>query len=172
METAIRTDVMLHAFMLFLSGIPMIYSGDEIGQVNDYSYHDDPLKAADSRYIHRGSFQWDLVGRIDLPGTVQNGIFHGLRKLEMIRAQQTAFDASASFGTLDTGDDAVLGLVRESGGERIIGVFNFSGQQRNIRVSGEEGSYEDLMDGAIRELPQAELEAYEFCWLKRLEPLL
>ncbi|MEW4412448.1 alpha-amylase family glycosyl hydrolase [Clostridium sp. AN503] len=172
METAIRTDVMLHAFMLFLSGIPMIYSGDEIGQVNDYSYHDDPLKAADSRYIHRGSFQWDLVGRIDLPGTVQNGIFHGLRKLEMIRAQQTAFDASASFGTLDTGDDAVLGLVRESGGERIIGVFNFSGQQRNIRVSGEEGSYEDLMDGAIRELPQAELEAYGFCWLKRLEPLL
>lgn len=172
METAIRTDVMLHAFMLFLSGIPMIYSGDEIGQVNDYSYHDDPLKAADSRYIHRGSFQWDLVGRIDLPGTVQNGIFHGLRKLEMVRAQQTAFDASASFGTLDTGDDAVLGLVRESGGERIIGVFNFSGQQRNIRVSGEEGSYEDLMDGAIRELPQAELEAYGFCWLKRLEPLL
>lgn len=172
METAIRTDVMLHAFMLFLSGIPMIYSGDEIGQVNDYSYHDDPLKAADSRYIHRGSFQWDLVGRIDLPGTVQNGIFHGLRKLEMIRAQQTAFDASASFGTLDTGDDAVLGLVRESGGERIIGVFNFSGQQRNIRVSGEEGSYEDLMDGAIRELPQAELEAYGFYWLKRLEPLL
>ena len=172
METAIRTDVMLHAFMLFLSGIPMIYSGDEIGQVNDYSYHDDPLKAADSRYIHRGSFQWDLVGRIDLPGTVQNGIFHGLRKLEMIRAQQTAFDASASFGTLDTGDDAVLGLVRESGGERIIGVFNFSGQQRNIRVSGEEGSYEELMDGAIRELPQAELEAYGFCWLKRLEPLV
>lgn len=172
METAIRTDVMLHAFMLFLSGIPMIYSGDEIGQVNDYSYHDDPLKAADSRYIHRGSFQWDLVGRIDLPGTVQNGIFHGLRKLEMIREQQTAFDASASFGTLDTGDDAVLGLVRESGGERIIGVFNFSGQQRNIRVSGEEGSYEDLMDGAIRELPQAELEAYGFCWLKRLEPLV
>lgn len=172
METAIRTDVMLHAFMLFLSGIPMIYSGDEIGQVNDYSYHDDPLKAADSRYIHRGSFQWDLVGRIDLPGTVQNGIFHGLRKLEMIREQQTAFDASASFGTLDTGDDTVLGLVRESGGERIIGVFNFSGQQRNIRVSGEEGRYEDLMDGAIRELPQAELEAYGFCWLKRLEPLV
>lgn len=170
METAIRTDVMLHAFMLFLSGIPMIYSGDEIGQVNDYSYHDDPFKAADSRYIHRGSFPWDLVERIDLPGTVQNGIFHGLRKLEMIRAQQPAFDASASFGTLDTGDDAALGLVRESGGERIIGVFNFSGQQRNIRVSGEQGRYEDLLDGAIREMPQAELEAYGFCWLKRLEP--
>lgn len=170
METAIRTDVMLHAFMLFLSGIPMIYSGDEIGQVNDYSYHDDPLKAADSRYIHRGSFPWDLVERIDLPGTVQNGIFHGLRKLEMIRAQHPAFDVSASFGTLDTGDDAALGLVRESGGERIIGIFNFSGQQRNIRVSGEEGRYEDLLDGAIREMPQAELVAYGFCWLKRLEP--
>lgn len=28
--------------MLSQSGIPVIYSGDEIGQVNDYSYKDDP----------------------------------------------------------------------------------------------------------------------------------
>ncbi len=29
---------MLHAYMLTQSGIPMLYSGDELGQVNDYSY--------------------------------------------------------------------------------------------------------------------------------------
>lgn len=32
----------LHAFMLSQSGTPVIYSGDEIGQVNEYSYKDDP----------------------------------------------------------------------------------------------------------------------------------
>ena len=31
-------DVMLHAYMFMQSGIPVLYSGDEIGQVNDYSY--------------------------------------------------------------------------------------------------------------------------------------
>ena len=42
------------------SGIPMLYSGDEIGQVNDYTYKENPLKREDSRYIHRGVFHWEL----------------------------------------------------------------------------------------------------------------
>ena len=56
MEEAVRLDTMLHAFMLFQSGIPVLYSGDEVGQVNDYTYKEKPEKAADSRYIHRGDF--------------------------------------------------------------------------------------------------------------------
>lgn len=54
---------MLHAYMLTQSGIPMLYSSDEIGRLNDYSYKEDPDKAADSRYIHRGAFQWELAGK-------------------------------------------------------------------------------------------------------------
>ena len=49
MDRAVRYDITLHAFMLSQSGIPVIYSGDEIGQVNDYSYKDDPEKSDDSR---------------------------------------------------------------------------------------------------------------------------
>ena len=60
METAVREDLMLHAYMLTQSGIPMLYSGDELGQVNDYSYKEDPAKCADSRYIHRGSCSGSL----------------------------------------------------------------------------------------------------------------
>ena len=29
---------MLHAYMFMQSGIPVLYSGDEIAQVNDYTY--------------------------------------------------------------------------------------------------------------------------------------
>ena len=54
MELAVRRDVTLHAYMFMQSGIPVLYSGDEIGLVNDYSYKENPDKAADSRYIHRG----------------------------------------------------------------------------------------------------------------------
>ena len=61
MEAAIRLDVMLHAYMLTQSGIPMLYSGDEIAQVNDYTYKENPLKQEDSRYIHRGAFHWELA---------------------------------------------------------------------------------------------------------------
>ena len=60
-DRSVRYDITLHAFMLSQSGIPVIYSGDEIGQVNDYSYKDDPDKAVDSRYLHRGEFNWSLA---------------------------------------------------------------------------------------------------------------
>ena len=36
---------MLHAYMFMQSGIPVLYSGDEIGQINDYTYKEDPGKA-------------------------------------------------------------------------------------------------------------------------------
>ena len=42
LERAIACDLMLHAWMLVQSGIPVLYSGDEVGQLNDYSYHQDP----------------------------------------------------------------------------------------------------------------------------------
>lgn len=56
MEKAVGLDLMLHAYMFTQSGIPMLYSGDEIGQVNDYSYKGNPLKREDSRYLHRERF--------------------------------------------------------------------------------------------------------------------
>ena len=37
MDLAIRKDLMLHAYMFMQSGIPVLYSGDEIAQVNDYT---------------------------------------------------------------------------------------------------------------------------------------
>ena len=82
METAVREDLMLHAYMLTQSGIPMLYSGDELGQVNDYSYKEDPAKCADSRYIHRGKLQWELAENKNDPTTVQGSIFQTLDRLE------------------------------------------------------------------------------------------
>lgn len=90
----------------------MLYSGDEIGQVNDYTYKDDPDKAPDSRYIHRGAFHWELTRKIGESGTVQQVIFSALSRLEQARAEEPAFDAGAAFRPLETGDDGVLGLER------------------------------------------------------------
>ena len=95
MDRAIRLDLMLHAYMLIQSGIPMIYSGDEIGQLNDYSYKDDPDKREDSRYIHRGAFRWDLARKRSGRRSVEARIFQGLTQLEKIRRQEKVFDEGA-----------------------------------------------------------------------------
>ncbi|MGG6497830.1 UNVERIFIED_CONTAM: alpha-amylase family glycosyl hydrolase, partial [Bacteroidetes bacterium 56_B9] len=64
-EKAIACILMLHAWLFTQSGIPVIYSGDEIGQLNDYTYKKDPEKWADSRYLHRGKFPWEKVEKKD-----------------------------------------------------------------------------------------------------------
>lgn len=168
MEQAIDTDVALHAYMMFLSGIPMLYSGDEIGQVNDYTYREDCEKAADSRYIHRGRFQWDLVKQIGEPKSVQSRLHSRLAKLAAVRKSEPVFDASAGFWTFETGNDAVLGLVRENDAGRIIGLFNFEKQAQTVMLP-DNGTCENLLTGERITGMQAELEPYGFYWIKFCE---
>ena len=167
MDRAVRFDITLHAYMFMQSGIPVLYSGDEIGQVNDYTYKDDPNKAEDSRYIHRGAMRWDLAARIGEEGTVENRVFRGLDRLEKLRKNEKVFVAQADSWTLDTGDHSVLGMGRYYDGHKLIGLFNFSGEDRQIYVDQIDGTYTDLMDG--REISEKEmvLPAYGFLYLKR-----
>lgn len=163
MEQAIRLDLMLHAFMLFQSGIPMIYSGDEIGQVNDYTYKEDPDKVEDSRYLHRGQFKWDLVKEIEKEGTVQQKMFDGLQKLETLRSSHEAFGGEAQAETCNFEDHGLLGIVRTGKTERIEGIFNFNWQEKQINcVYGGE----DLLTGQIvKKGEMITIPAYGFVWL-------
>lgn len=126
MERAIGLDVMLHAYMFMQSGIPVLYSGDEIGQVNDYTYKENPNKAADSRYIHRGAMNWTLAKNVTDSNTVEGKLFARLEQLVEIRKQEKAFVSNADTWTIETGDTAVLCIGRYFDGEKIIGLFNFS----------------------------------------------
>ena len=108
MEKAIQMDVMLHAYMFMQSGIPVIYSGDEIGQVNDYSYKNDPDKAPDSRYIHRGAMNWDRAAMSGNARTVEGKLNKRLLQLEKIRKTEKAFMTNADTWTVDTWDNSIL----------------------------------------------------------------
>lgn len=121
MELAIRKDLMLHAYMFMQSGIPVLYSGDEIAQVNDYTYKDDPNKVADSRYIHRGVMHWDLAEKRNDPSTVEGKMFLGLQKLEQIRKEEKAFVSYADTWTVETWEKGVLCIGRFYDGEKFTG---------------------------------------------------
>ena len=167
MQSAIQMDVMLHAYMFMQSGIPVLYSGDEIGQVNDYTYKEDPHKAADSRYIHRGAMNWKLAERTKVPGTVENQIFTRLDRLEHIRREEKAFVSDADTWTLDTGAKELLCIGRYYDGDQIIGLFNFSEYEKTAWVNGAEGAYVDLLSGEERTVSQITVPAYGFYYLKR-----
>lgn len=163
MNAAVREDIMLHAYMLTQSGIPMLYSGDELGQVNDYSYKNDPEKCADSRYIHRGKLPWELAEDKEDVTTVQGKIFQTLDRLEKIRRQEITFDKDADVYTYDVHDDSILCVLREYKGRRFFGIFNFSNQEKTAWMQ-EKGMYRNLLTGEKAELKDISLSGYEFHW--------
>lgn len=163
MNAAVREDIMLHAYMLTQSGIPMLYSGDELGQVNDYSYKNDPEKCADSRYIHRGKLPWELAEDKEDVTTVQGNIFQTLDRLEKIRRQEITFDKDADVYTYDVHDDSILCVLREHKRRRFFGIFNFSNQEKTAWMQ-EKGMYRNLLTGEKTELKDIRLSGYEFLW--------
>ncbi len=164
-DKAVELDVMLHAYMLAQSGIPMLYSGDEIAQLNDYRYKENPDKAGDSRYIHRGKFQWDLAEKRKESTSVQGKVFWALDKLETIRRKEAVFQASANVYTYDVHNDSVLCIMRENGSDVFFGIFNFSDREETAWIQ-EDGIFTDLMAGGKIEVKNITLPGYGFRWTK------
>jgi amylosucrase len=164
LQLGVSCDLMLHAFVLTQSGIPMLYSGDEIGMLNDYGYHQDPHKWDDSRYIHRGDFAWNQARQRNNKNTVTGQIFQGLRQLEQIHAANSVFSADAEFWTVDTGSDNVLGLVRRNEDQRLLALFNFSEHPHQLSLR-EGGRYRDLVTDEVLTPRSISLPPYGFRWL-------
>ena len=168
-KQAVACDLMLHAYLLIQSGIPVLYSGDEVGQLNDYSYKEDPDKCADSRYLHRGKFQWEKLKETDKNYRVSMEIFHTLRKMEEIREQHPVFNGKADVWTFDTGYSHVLGIGRYLDGEEIRAYFNFSEYELDeVWMPMDEGrEYTDLLSGMTMEAAGNHLSGYGCRWFYR-----
>lgn len=164
LDRAVQCHLMLHAWMLSQSGIPVLYSGDELGRLNDYSYHDDPDKAADSRYLHRGDFQWDQAALCRDESTLPGRIFQALRRLEKIRGKEQVFRADAEVTLPDSGSDNVLALCRRYGEEELLAFFNFSEYAQTVQCKM--ARFTDLVSGQQTDGGKISLPGYGFLWLK------
>lgn len=169
MAQAIQRIEMLNAYLFIQSGIPVIYSGDEIGQVNDYSYKEseDYDRRSDSRYIHRGHFRWDLEPEKDKKGTVQNRIFASMKKMEELKFKYRPFDGEADVWTEETYDTALLCVCRKSGNEMVTGIFNFSNEDRTAWIDMGEFTWKDLFTGEKRVLRGVPVPARGYAWYYR-----
>ncbi len=167
MERAVQMDLMLHAYMFMQSGIPVLYGGDEIGQVNDYTYKDDPNKAADSRYLHRGAMNWKLAALVKDTDTVEGKIFQGLKRLEQIRKSEKVFVSNADTWTIETWDPSVLCIGRYFDGDKVIGLFNFSEYDKTAWIDENDGDYTELISGNEMKPVEVHIPAYGFYYMKK-----
>jgi amylosucrase len=133
-ELGIKRMLMIHAVIMLVGGIPLIYWGDEVGQLNDLDYGRDPEHGHDNRWAHRPVYPSDRLAEAKRdPASVPGRIYNGLKALITIRRSDACFEGSTVF--VETGSPHVFAFERRKDERAFLCLFNFSEHQ--VEVMGE-----------------------------------
>jgi len=172
MELALRRVLLIHGIIITMGGIPLLYLGDEIGTLNDHGYEEDPEKLGDTRWLHRGPFDWDRAEERRDQSSVPGRIYHGLLRLIQIRTQNMAFRGEETEIT-DTGNRHVFGFLRSHETETVFVLANFSEkpqalEARRLRQMGMRKTVVDLHAGrTITATKELILDPYQILILRK-----
>jgi amylosucrase len=178
--TAISRILLMHGIILSFGGIPLIYNGDALGVLNDYSFYDDPSKSNDSRWVHRPKINWERAELRRKQGTVENTIFTAMKKMISIRKEISAFADFNNREILHLENDYLLAFERYNHlrpSERVLVVANFNDQPQffDLESLGHAvfSSHDPLIDLYTGRRPSQSgsciaLQAYQFYWLSKI----
>jgi len=167
-DHALKRLLLIASVMLGVGGIPLIYLGDEIATLNDYSYQDDPDKANDSRWVHRPSFDWARAAARQDTSTPQGWLFKRLQALIDLRLSLPGLDDLQTH-FFDSWNRQVLAYSRRG----LLALANFSerpalvARQHLLAHAEAQTQLVDLVSGTA--FPVADdllLEPYQFVWLQ------
>jgi hypothetical protein len=96
--------------------------GDEIGQLNDFSYLNDALKAEDNRWVHRPPMDWARAALRHEEGRVEQRLFDGIRRLIDARKTLDVLHARADERVLSPGNDRMFAVERVADDDRLPAV--------------------------------------------------
>ncbi|TVZ15924.1 alpha-amylase family protein [Maribacter sp. MAR_2009_72] len=126
-EYAIAKILMMHGIILTIGGIPMIYAGDEIGTLNDYTFEQDADHVNDNRWVNRPLQDWNTISKLnktpDSPPTI---IFKGLKNMIRIRKDHTVFKDTNNLKIYGCPNPHIFVYKRTEGERNIYILSNFN----------------------------------------------
>ena len=176
-SSAVSKILMLYGIILAAPGIPLIYAGDEIGMLNDYSYMGEADKMMDSRWINRPIHDWRAVSGLASEKNHTSRLYNGLQHLIALRKEQPGLADVCSVHYHNAGNDHLL--VFERDGETDNGILilaNFDESPQVVRTSLlgalgylREGQFHNLIDGKTKKVRSGLLEIppAELLWLRK-----
>jgi amylosucrase len=172
-DRALRKALLLHNAVFAVAGLPLLYSGSEIGQSNDFSYLRDSHKAEDNRWVHRPEMDWESARRRHEDGTVEQRLFDGIGRLAETRADLDVLHRRADERVIETRNDSVFVVERARDGDCLLAVSNFSGAPQAVPIEDlpdawADGRYTDVLDDERLLFPDGRLllGPYDYRWLQ------
>lgn len=174
---AVDRILLAHAIVLSTGGIPLLYLGDEVGQLNDHSYLDEPGRAGDSRWVNRPRYPAQAYANRLVPSTAAGRVFRGLRHLLEVR-RRTPELGGGTLVPFDARNRHVVGYQRpgEVDGVRttVLCLGSFADDSQTVEpltLSGLPAEAEDLLTGDTVDLRQGlTLRPHGIAWLRVRHP--
>ncbi|MBP7096208.1 MAG: hypothetical protein KBC36_08985 [Spirochaetia bacterium] len=136
-DLAVKRIMLLHGLAASLTGIPLVFSGDELGLVNDFSWLDDPALADDNRWMHRPRLDPEALARSEVADTVESRVMNGIARFLRLRKDIPAFAPDAPFEVLHAQDEHLVLCLRSpkeaAAKARILVAANFTAKSRAVR---------------------------------------
>ena len=142
---AVDRILLTHSITFSTGGIPLLYLGDEVGQLNDYQYALEDGHAADSRWVHRPRYPAPLYARRHDRSTPEGTVYAGLRRMIMVRAASPEL-AGTRLIDFSTGNRSVLGYQRPGKHSTILVLANFSDEPQSVSPTTLSGFAPDVVD--------------------------
>ncbi len=135
---AIQRILLLHSIILSYGGIPLIYNGDAMGLLNDYSFLEDPSKSNDNRWVHRPRIDWEKADLRNKQGTVESAVFQAMKKMIAIRKEISAFADFNNRELVPVDNEHLLCYYRydpHRPSEKVFVVANFDAAPQSLDLS-------------------------------------
>ena len=113
-----------HAVIAGWGGVPVVWSGDELGLPNDPDWAGEPGHEDDNRWAHRPRLDWARAEQRHDLSTVAGKVFSGIAHLSRVRASLPQLHASASVRVLTDTDEGVLAVVRSHASGPMVCLYN------------------------------------------------
>jgi amylosucrase len=169
---AVRRLLLLYSVVYAYGGIPLLYMGDELGLPNDPHWADDPLHAADNRWMHRPPMDWAAAERRHDRTSIEGRLFTGFKEMAAARASLIALRSGPVTQLVETDNAHVLAYSRRHPrGPTFLGLANFSdtpGEVGDDRIAAVFRGRTELRlacDGVSRTGPGIRLPAWGWAWL-------
>jgi len=134
-DLSIRRILAMMGVILTVGGIPLLYLGDEVGTLNDYSYQHDESKASDNRWVHRPFANEQALAQRHDPSSVAGRIFGNLQRMIEIRKSFPIFAAHNPTSWLNGNNTHVVLFARQQGQQAVYVAVNFSPYPQTLDLS-------------------------------------
>jgi amylosucrase len=151
-DLAVQRILMGHALIAAFGGIPLIYMGDEVALLNDYSYRDVPDHRHDSRWVHRPRMDWSAPRTGDAPSA---RVYQGVKHILSRRAATDALHAGHATRIIRHTQPGLFAFARLAPTGAVVCLFNFTEGWLNVpealvRGAGASQMHDTLSDNPVQ----------------------